>query len=376
MLVSDAVPGMQTFVGFRILVPGVVNKFLNLFGIARVNIKDFIEVAVDDGAARNLDRLVRIVVRDFREVAVRHHVDAGEPLAVLEPIRVEGCNGLDVRNIDVRDDINGVLGDLTHIVQRHFVHHRALSARIVDVDRAGDAAHEIVRMRVLAAQNGMNAHDFTLEVEHFKVVRDRKQIHGRRKLHGGMAPIALIENRELSRFNELLHAVLHIAEVTDSCERMVRRNLLLNRRRFAGIGIERADNVHPVERGELIEVNDMVLNVERGIQDVADQIGVLRDLDADCILNGANGGKRVNTRTDAADAFNERPGVAGIAALQNDFEAAPHRAGAHGVDNLAVIAQHCLHAQVTFNAGDRVDYDSAFAHYSLPPISLLVLARA
>lgn len=51
----------------------------------------------------------------------------------------------------------------------------------------------------------------------------------------------------------------------------------------------------------------MVMNVERGIQDVADQIGVLRDLDADCILNGTDGGKRVNTRTDAADAFNERP---------------------------------------------------------------------
>ena len=55
MLVSDAVPRMQTLVGFRILVPGVVNKFLNLFGIARVNIKDFIEVAVEDGAAGNLD---------------------------------------------------------------------------------------------------------------------------------------------------------------------------------------------------------------------------------------------------------------------------------------------------------------------------------
>ena len=141
-----------------------------------------------------------------------------------------------------------MLGDLTHVVKRHFVYHRALSTRIVDVDRAGDAAHKIVRMRVLAAQNGMNAHNFTLEVEHFKVVRDREQIHSRRQLHGGMAPIALIENRELPRFNELLHAVLHIAEVTDSCERMARRNLLLDSSRFAGIGIERTDNVHPVER--------------------------------------------------------------------------------------------------------------------------------
>ena len=55
MLVSNAVPGMQTLIGFRILVPGMVNKFLNLFRIARVNIKDFVEVAVKDGAARNLD---------------------------------------------------------------------------------------------------------------------------------------------------------------------------------------------------------------------------------------------------------------------------------------------------------------------------------
>ena len=157
---------------------------------------------------------------------------------------------------------------------------------------------------------------------------------------------------------------------------MTRRNLLLNVGGFAGISLKRAHHVDPVEGGELIEVDDVVLNVKGGVQEIADDVRILRNLDPDRVLNRADGGKGVNARADAADAFNERPGVARIAALQNHFKAAPHRARAHRVDDLAVVAEHGLHAQMTLNAGDRVNNNSAFAHYSFPPISLFVLARA
>ena len=190
------------------------------------------------------------------------------------------------------------------------------------VDGARNAAHEVVRVRVLAAQNRVNAHDLALEVEDFEVVGDGEKVHGGRKLHRGVSPVALVEDRKL------------------------------------------------------IEVDDVVLNVKGGVQEISDDVRILRNLDSDRVLNRTDGGKRMNARADAADAFNERPGIARVAPFENHFEAAPHGAGAHRVDDFPVVAEDGLHAQMTLNAGDRVNNNSAFAHYSFPPISLFVLARA
>ena len=230
-------------------------------------------------------------------------------------------------------------------------------------------------MRVLAAQNRVDADDFALEIEHFKVVRHSEEVHCGRQLHLRMAPVALVEDAELAARDKLLQAVLHVAEVPDGSERMVRRDLLLKIGRFARIRFERAHHVDPVEGRELIEVHEVVVRVERRVDEVADDVGVLRDLDADRVFNGAHGRKRMNARADAADAFNERPCVARIAPLQNDFETAPHRAGAHRVDDFVVFAENGLNAKMAFDSGDRVDDNTTFAHYSLPPISLLVRAR-
>ena len=52
-----------------------------------------------------------------------------------------------------------------------------------------------------------------------------------------------------------------IAEVAHGGKRMTRGDLLLDRRGFAGIGLKRRDHVDPVERGELVEVHQMVVHV-------------------------------------------------------------------------------------------------------------------
>ena len=232
-------------------------------------------------------------------------------------------------------------------------------------------------MRVLAAKDRVDLDDLLLEVEHFKIVRDGKKVHGGRQLHGRMAPVAVLEDAELAARDELLQAVLDVAEVAHGGKRMTRGDFLLDRRGFAGIGLKRRDHVDPVERGELIEVHQMVVHVERGIDQVAHDVGVLRDLDPEGVLDAAHGRKGVNARADAADAFDEGPGVARVAALENDLEASPHRAGAHGVGDSSVVAERGLDAQVTLDSGDRVHNNSAFTHSSLPPMSLLVfLARA
>ncbi|MPN53719.1 hypothetical protein SDC9_201385 [bioreactor metagenome] len=62
--------------------------------------------------------------------------------------------------------------------------------------------------------------------------------------------------------------------------------------------------------------------------------------------------------THTADAFGEGPGVARIAALEDDFQTAPHGAGGHGVaDDVLVVEVH-FHPQVALDAADRVDDDA------------------
>ena len=226
----------------------------------------------------------------------------------------------------------------------------------------------------------MDLDDFLVELEHFKVVRNRKKVHGRRQLHGRMAPVAVLEDGELARGHELLQAVLDVAEVAGRCQMMMRADLLLDFRRLARIGGEGAHDVDPVKGVQLVEVHQVVLHVERRIHQVADDVGVLRDLDADGVFDRTDGRESVNAGADAADAFDERPGVAGVTALQNDLEAAPHGAGAHGIDDLAVLINLGLNAKMAFDTGDRIDHDatgvSSCRHYSPPRSLLFCLARA
>jgi hypothetical protein len=75
----------------------------------------------------------------------------------------------------------------------------------------------------------------------------------------------------------------------------------------------------------------------------------------------ARTGQRVRARAHAADAFDEGPGVARVAALEDDLQPAPHRAGADGVADDVLVVEVDLDAQVAFDAGDRVDDDALAA---------------
>ena len=72
------------------------------------------------------------------------------------------------------------------------------------VDRARHTAHEVIRVRVLAAQNRVDLDDFLLEVKHLKVVRHGKKVHGRRQFHLRVAPVAVFKDTELAGSYELL----------------------------------------------------------------------------------------------------------------------------------------------------------------------------
>lgn len=64
---------------------------------------------------------------------------------------------------------------------------------------------------------------------------------------------------------------------------------------------------------------------------------------------------------DAADAFHERPGIARVAAPENDLKPAPHRAGRDRVADHVVGVDVHLAAHMAFDAGDGIDDDAAAA---------------
>ena len=111
----------------------------------------------------------------------------------------------------------------------------------------------------------------------------------------------------------------------------------------------------------MVEVDQMVMHIQRELHDVADGVGVFRDLDVQRVFDGANRGQRVGAGADAADPLGEGPGVARVAALEDDFKAAPHRAGRDRVADDVVLVDIDLDPHVAFDPGDGIDDDPAAA---------------
>ncbi|MPM14565.1 hypothetical protein SDC9_60929 [bioreactor metagenome] len=351
-----AVPGVQALARLAIGVPGVIDEFLHLLGVARIDVVDLAQVAVDDRAARQVQLLRREIVRVFRDVAIGQ-AGLRRQAPAIEPVTIEAADRDHVGDVDVAVELGRLVDDRGDEVQPLHVD-RADRADAVDVDRARHAAHQPVRMRVLAAEDGVDLDDLLLQIKRLEVMGRRHQIRLGRQQIGRVVPIAVLEKPELPAFDELLQTVLHVAEVAGGGQRVARAHRLLQLGSGLRIGAERIHRVHPIERMQVIEMDDMVVDLQRELHHVADRVRVVRDLDAKRILDRADRGQRVGAGADAADPLGEGPGVARVAALQDDLKPAPHRAGRDRVADDAVLVDIHLAAHVALDAGDRVDDDA------------------
>src|ERR1039458_5246109 len=100
---------------------------------------------------------------------------------------------------------------------------------------------------------------------------------------------------------------------------------------------------------KVIEVDDMILDVLRARDDIADQARVVWDVDAKSIFDGTDRSQRVHGGADAADALRPDPGFARIAPAQDQFDPAEHGAGAPGIRDAASVDLR-LDAEAAFNA--------------------------
>jgi hypothetical protein len=108
---------------------------------------------------------------------------------------------------------------------------------------------------------------------------------------------------------------------------------------------------------EVIEVNDVIVLVLRSMHEVSYQACILRDLDADGVVDCPHRGQSMNVRSDPAGALHEMLGIPRIAPLQNELDAPEHLPGAPGVDDLAA-GHFDFNPHVAFDSGDRINRDS------------------
>ena len=77
---------------------------------------------------------------------------------------------------------------------------------------------------------------------------------------GRMSPIAVGEDAELSAADKLREPFFQRREIADRTLRPGRK-LLGQRRCLGGIGFEGGDDVYPVERMQLVKMDDMVVHI-------------------------------------------------------------------------------------------------------------------
>ena len=102
--------------------------------------------------------------------------------------------------------------------------------------------------------------------------------------------------------------------------------------------------------------------------------GIRGNGDFQGIFDRAHRGDAVHQRAYAADALRESPCIARIAALENDLDAAHHRAGARRArDHRAVVFR--LDAQMPLDPSDGIDDDSC-SWPSRVPVRLLATSSS
>ena len=137
------------------------------------------------------------------------------------------------------------------------------AAWLFGIDRRGHAAdEEVLQMRILAAEDRVDLDELALPVERFEIVRHSHEIRFRRQPVGGMAPVGVREGPSWPLSTNALTRSRTPAKYfgLDSGQSEIDCG---ERRGLRRIGLQRRHDVDPVERGQMVEVHDMILHALR-----------------------------------------------------------------------------------------------------------------
>ena len=159
-----------------VVVPRVCDEFLDVPGGRQVHLVDRRQIPTEDRAARHEEGLW-IQGRGVRKVAVGHEIARAFAVAFHEPVLVKATDGEQVGYIDLGDELAHQGDDLGDLLQPHLVDRGRRGARArMHADGRGNAPDEHVRMRILAAEDGLQLHDLTLPGERVQVMRHGHEV--------------------------------------------------------------------------------------------------------------------------------------------------------------------------------------------------------
>ena len=333
------------------LVPGVREVFRHGLSERRIGSRDERggrRAAVEQDAAGKIERRSAVVPRQVWNGQVVLHAGA-----VGEPLGVAGGHGARVGKVDLLDEGHDLVDEpLDHVQPIHVERGEA-----VEIDRVGDAAdRQVLDVRRLAAEDGDHLVGLALELQRLQVVREGDQVDLGAQVHRRMPPVAVGEQPELPARRHADDLVLGRLQFLLRVARPVGQGLR-HRGGLRRIGLGNRQDVHPVERGQVVEVHDVIVQRVMDEDQVADELRVGRNLELQRVFDGADAGHRVNGGADAAESLREEPRLGRIAPDQNPLDAAPHRAARPGIPDAAAVDLH-VDAQVTFNPRNGVDAHS------------------
>ena len=123
-----------------------------------------------------------------------------------------------------------------------------------------------------------------------------------------MAPIAGGEDAQLAAIHECLEPVLDGLELRGAVAGPI-GEALRELRGLGRIGFERGNDVHPVQRREMVEMDQVILHGVLRDHEVAHQLRVDWHFDFERVLDGADGADGVDGGADAAEPLRVGPGV-------------------------------------------------------------------
>ncbi len=347
-----SLPGLE---GFVILVPGVLvalGDAIHQPGIL-VTLDGAIvrQIAVLDVAARHQEAAAVAVGGELRHAQV-----VLGPLPQGQPLGIVGGDDGGVHLVDLLDKLAEAIDEALHIHEALEVEH----TRRIQVDGVGDTAHrQVLDVGGFAPQDGDDAVGIALALQGLQVVGHGDEVHLRAQFHLLVTPVAVGKDAELAARHQGADLVLHLGQLIGAVEGPGRYPLE-HVRRLLRVGLQGRGDVHPVQRRELVEVDDMVVNVVGRDDEVADVLGIDRHLGADGILHRPHRGDGVDRGTDPTDALHYHPGIARVVALDDLFHPAPHGAGWPGFGHFSAF-DFTVNTQVPLDAGDGV-YGDTLAH--------------
>ena len=178
-------------------------------------------------------------------------------------------------------------------------------------------------MRVLAAENGMKPCGSSLKSESLDIVGGCHQVGFRRQLVFGVSPVGVAEGPKLSTVHKGLQALLHTLEINRAAHGGIAQ-IVGQRGGLGRVCLQGADDIHPIERMEMIEMDQMVMLELRAVKQVSNNARIFGDGNLDSVFNGSYRRQGMCVSTDPAGSLNKMVGIPGIPALKNEFDTSEH----------------------------------------------------